>query len=82
MKELAKTKPCGDCKRTLPASKFTLYRYVNKYPRKDGSVLVRKGKRLYSICRKCAVIRTTEWVAANREKYMAYQRRYHKLKKK
>lgn len=57
-------KHCSDCGKIKSTDNFTTRR---------------KGGRLYkkSQCKVCDVIRTKKWVAANREKFNDYHRKYY-----
>ena len=70
MKKLTKfqkEKRCNKCKITKPAKDFTVHSKEHPFS-------------LKSVCKKCSVEKTTNWIKRNKSKYNEYHRNYYNNK--
>lgn len=67
---------CGSCEKVRRTGDFTVYAYVNRYARKDGTVKEYGGIRLATYCKSCMKARMDAWRDANIERFRSYQRQY------
>lgn len=66
-----KTKICTRCKKRKSVDDFTVRRNTS-----NTNTIYRKAA-----CKKCSVILTTKWYQKNKDRVLAYQKKYHEQKR-